>query len=166
MLASVWRKWSLPAQCNVGGNAGWCGHCRTALCACVLSPQLCLTLCDPVDCSPPGSSVHGTLQVRILQWVAMPSSRGSSQPRDWTCISMSPASAGGLFTTSATWEAPENSNRDSSTKPGIKLPYDLTIPLLLGRRPWGSRNWKQQRTCEQCEKDMCSQCPCSTIYNN
>ena len=40
--------------------------------------QLCPTLCDPVDCSPPGSSVHGILQVRILEWVARPSSRGSS----------------------------------------------------------------------------------------
>ena len=49
--------------------------------------QLCLTLCDPMDCSPPGSSVHGILQARILEWVAMPSSRGSSQPRDQTCVS-------------------------------------------------------------------------------
>ena len=40
------------------------------------------TLCDPIDCSPPGSSVHGIFQARILEWVAMPSSRGSSQPRD------------------------------------------------------------------------------------
>ena len=39
-------------------------------------------LCDPVDCSPPGSSVYGILQARILEWVAMPSSRESSQPRD------------------------------------------------------------------------------------
>ena len=38
----------------------------------------CPTLCDPVDCSPPGSSVHGILQARILEWVVMPSSRGSS----------------------------------------------------------------------------------------
>ena len=38
--------------------------------------QLCLTLCDPMDCSPPGSSVHGILQARLLDWVAMPSSRG------------------------------------------------------------------------------------------
>ena len=44
----------------------------------------CLTLGDPMDCSPPGSSVHGILQVRILEWVAMPSSRGTSRPRDWT----------------------------------------------------------------------------------
>ena len=42
----------------------------------------CLTLCDPVDCSPPGFSVHGTSQARILEWVAMPSSRESSPPRD------------------------------------------------------------------------------------
>ena len=51
------------------------------------SLQSCLTLCNPMDCSPPGSSVHGILQARILEWVAMPSSRGSSWPRDWICIS-------------------------------------------------------------------------------
>ena len=45
------------------------------------------TLCNPMDCSPPGSSVHGILQARILEWVAMPSTRGSSQPRDWTQVS-------------------------------------------------------------------------------
>ena len=44
----------------------------------------CPTLCDPVDCSPSGSSVHGILQARVLEWVAMPSSRGSSQARGWT----------------------------------------------------------------------------------
>ena len=44
-------------------------------------------LCNPMDSSPPGSSVHGILQVRILEWVAMPSSRGSSQPRDQTQMS-------------------------------------------------------------------------------
>ena len=47
----------------------------------------CLTLCDPVDCSPPGSSVHEILQARILEWVAMPSSGGSSRPRGRTCLS-------------------------------------------------------------------------------
>ena len=45
---------------------------------CVLVPQLCLTLCDLMDCSPPGSSVHEILQARILEWVAIPFSRGSS----------------------------------------------------------------------------------------
>ena len=51
------------------------------------SLQLCPTLCDPIDYSPPGFSVHGILQERILEWVAMPSSRGSSLPRDRTLVS-------------------------------------------------------------------------------
>ena len=54
-----------------------------------------------VTCSPPGSFVHGILQGRILQWVAMPSSRGSFWPRDHTCL-RSPALAGRFFTISAT----------------------------------------------------------------
>ena len=49
--------------------------------------QSCPTLCNPMDCSPPGSSVHGILWARILEWVTMPSSRGSSSPRDRTCVS-------------------------------------------------------------------------------
>ena len=49
--------------------------------------QSCPTLCDPVDCSPSGSSVHGILQARILEWVAISFSRGSSRPRNWTRIS-------------------------------------------------------------------------------
>ena len=46
-------------------------------------------LCDPMNCSPPGSSVHGTFQARVLEWVVISSSRGSSWPRDWTCVSCS-----------------------------------------------------------------------------
>ena len=49
--------------------------------------QSCLTLCNPMDCSPPGSSILGILQARILEWVAISFSRGSSRPRDWTCAS-------------------------------------------------------------------------------
>ena len=56
-------------------------------CVCVLSPQSCPVLCDPTDCSPPGSSAHGILQARILEWVASSSSRGSSWTRDWTHVS-------------------------------------------------------------------------------
>ena len=48
--------------------------------------QLCPTLCNPIDCSLPGPSVHGILQARILKW-ASPFSRGSSQPRGWTQVS-------------------------------------------------------------------------------
>ena len=53
----------------------------------VLVAQSCPILCDPIDCSPPGSSVHGILQAIILDWVAIPLSRGSSQLRDRTCVS-------------------------------------------------------------------------------
>ena len=64
-----------------------------------------MSVCDPMDCIPPGSSVYGILQARILECVAM--ILGSSQPRDLTCISLSPALAGWFFTTTATWEARE-----------------------------------------------------------
>ena len=57
------------------------------VCMCAKLLQSCLTLWDPMDCSPPASSVHGILQARKLEWVAMPSCSGSSQTRDWTCVS-------------------------------------------------------------------------------
>ena len=68
----------------------------------VLVAQSCPNLCDPIDYSSPGSSVHGILQTRILEWVAIPFSRGYSQPRDWTRVS---CIAGRLFTLWATREA-------------------------------------------------------------
>ena len=76
------------------------------LLCCAKSLQSCLVLCNPMDYGPPASSVYRILQARILEWVAMPSSKGSAQPRDRTFISfMFPALAGGFFTASATWEA-------------------------------------------------------------
>ena len=48
--------------------------------------QSCLTLCNPMDCSLPGSFIHGIFQTRILEWVTVPFSRGSSQPRDWSQV--------------------------------------------------------------------------------
>ena len=57
------------------------------VCVCIKSVQLRPTLCESMDFSPPGSTVHGILQARILEWVAIPSSRGSSQSRDRTHIS-------------------------------------------------------------------------------
>ena len=57
---------------------------RPQLC---MSAQSCPTLCDPMDCSPPDSSVHGISQARILEWIFISSSRGSSPPRDWTQVS-------------------------------------------------------------------------------
>ena len=63
--------------------------------------QSCLTLCDPMDCSPPSSSVHGILQARVLEWVAISFSRRSSRPRDWTQVSRN---VGRCFTVWATGE--------------------------------------------------------------
>ena len=67
--------------------------------------QLYQTLCNSIDCNPPGSSVHGISQARILGWVVLPSSRGSSQLRDWPLVSSSPAPAGRCSTTRTTWKS-------------------------------------------------------------
>ena len=68
-----WNKWNWKATYQIP--------------CCSLVVQLCLTPCGPLDCSLPGYSVHGILQARILEWVAISFSRGSSQPRDQTCYS-------------------------------------------------------------------------------
>ena len=70
----------------------FCNWSTTAIfslisCMCAKSFQSCPTLCNPMDCSPPDSSVHGILQAKILEWIAMLSSRESSGPRDQTYIS-------------------------------------------------------------------------------
>ena len=63
-------------------------HCIMSFCSsCSLVAKLCPTSCDHMDCSLPGSSVHGISQARILEWAAISFSRGSSRPRDWTCMS-------------------------------------------------------------------------------
>ena len=77
-------------------------HTRMIACPPVLCASSRPTSCDSMNCSQPGSSVHGILQASILEWVAMPSSRGSSQPRDRTQVSHF---VGGFFTVWATREA-------------------------------------------------------------
>ena len=74
--------------------------CLFFFCVCL---QSCPTLCNPMDCSSPASFVHGILQARILEWLAISHSRGSSRPRDQTISLMSPALAGGFFTTDFTF---------------------------------------------------------------
>ena len=74
-------------------NACWC---------CCLAAELCLTLCDPMDSNLSGSSVHEIFQERILEWVAISFSRGSSQPRDQT---QSPAPASRFFNTEPSGKA-------------------------------------------------------------
>ena len=93
-----WRTWEqLNHFCSCGPS-----YLLIFPCVCLVA-QSCLTLCNFVDYSPPDSSLHGILQARILEWVAIPFSRGSSWPRDQTCI------VGGFFSVSATREAPSTS---------------------------------------------------------
>ena len=86
MVHRVAKSWTQLSNWTTINYDGWW----------VLFTQSCLTLCDPMDCSPPGFSVHGILQARILECVAISFSRGSSRPRDQTHVS---CIAGGLFTT-------------------------------------------------------------------
>ena len=109
-------------------------------CLCVCQSFSCVRLCDPMDCSPPGSSVQGILQARVLEWVAISFSRRSSWSRDWTHIS---CIAGRFFTVWATKEVPsvfryKNSVVGEETEahwlptPGLYLPVQsLAYTLLL-----------------------------------
>ena len=95
----------------------------------VLIAQSYPTLCDPVDCSPPGSSVHGILQARILEWAAIRFSRGSSPPGDQTWVS---CIAGRFFTFWATREALKASNSRSIPSHSCLLTYSCTsLPLVF-----------------------------------
>ena len=96
--------------------------------------QLCPPLCDSVDCSPPGSSIHGILQARVLRWVSIPFSRGSSQSRDWTQVSRI---VGRRFNLWATREAPNMMNI-SRRREGQRR--------LACHSPWG---YKESETTEQ-----------------
>ena len=82
------------------------------------------TLCESMDCSPPGFSIHGILQASILEWVAIPFSRGSSQPRNQTRVS---CFTGRFFTIWVTWEA------DTST---LQAYSHHTINILLAKASW------------------------------
>ena len=83
--------WCCPCGLNIA-IALW-GLCTYAY----ASYSVVSILCGPLDYSPPGSSVHGIFQARILEWIAISSSRGSSQPRDQTCISCVSCILGGFF---------------------------------------------------------------------
>ena len=109
--------------------------------------RLCLTLHNPMHCSPPGSSVLGILQARILEWVAMTFSRGSSQPRDRTQVS---CIAGGLLTVWAIWEAPKELvgfNSKDREGNGNQLQYSC-LENPMGRGAWWAavhgvaKSWK------------------------
>ena len=96
--------------------------------------QSCLTLCDPTDYSLPGSSVHGIFQARMLGWVAISFSRGSSRPGDRTHVFCFSWIAGGFFTTGITWEVRlQSSSLALSINRGwVKLTW-ITAGGRLGR---------------------------------
>ena len=85
----IHRRRELTCGCQGERGVDW----KFGICKCVkvLDTQSCPTLSHPMNCSPPGSSVHGTLQPRIPEWVAVSFSRGSSRPRDQTSVSVPPA---------------------------------------------------------------------------
>ena len=116
-------------HCGSGGSGqmlpwGWSPHPVSGI---VAQPRP--TLCDPVDYSPPRSSVHGIPRARILEWVARPFSRKSAQPRDQTCVS---CIAGRFFTTSA-WETLcDFGGTHPSTHPISQLLLSVHPGLLRG----------------------------------
>ena len=126
--------------------------------------QSCLPLCDPKDRSPPGSSVHGLLQARILKCVAMPSSRGSSQPRDGRCISSDFCTAGMYSQCWATAAAAAKSlqlcatlcNPIDGSPPGSPIPEILQARTLEWAAISFSNAWKWK---VKSEREVSQSCP-------
>ena len=97
--------------------------------------QSCLTLCDPMNCSTPGSFAHRIFQARILEWVAMPSSQGSFPPRDRTESLRPPVLGGRLFTSAVSWKArtacPPLNLCSHETSPGTSAPRSIFWETLV-----------------------------------
>ena len=127
-------------------------------CVCVLVTQSCPTLCNLMDCSPPGSSVHRILQARILAWLAFPFSRGSSPPRDWTLAFCISCIGRGILYLLSHWGFPvllqPYSNSDLFiTNSKLFLFYHpqwspkatQMTHLLTWRYPWQSFHWAKEK---------------------
>ena len=89
ILVPLVHFYDLSLKVSIWGNRATSTErpCPGCGCCCRLVTQSCPTLCNTKDCSPPGSSVHGILQARILEWFAISFSRAPSQLRDWTRVS-------------------------------------------------------------------------------
>ena len=118
-------------------------------CVCVYAKpfQSRLYLCNPMDCSPPASSVHGIVQGRILEWVAISFSKGSSwriEPESLT----SPVLAGGFFTTSVTWEPqpPCTCGLKKNSQPKSWELYFIRWLIFRTSNPWDSISSDPERT--------------------
>ena len=148
------RKWQptpvfLPkkshGQRSMGGYSPWgCKRVRYDLVikqqlsrcdVCVLSRFSHVWVCNPMDHSLPGSSVHGLLQARILEWITMPSSRKSSRPRDWTCIFCVSCIAGRFFSAESPGKLPRQLNSKESAYQCRRCGS-----ILESRRSLGVRN--------------------------
>ena len=111
------------------------------LLACVLVAQSRLTLCNPIDCSPGSSSVHGIFQASILEWVAISFSRGPFRPKDWTHVSCVSYTAGRFFTHWAIRETHGGTQIERQTVGLFVLP---TVPMLGATsrmQPWENNMW-------------------------
>ena len=121
---------------------------------CMLVAQSCLTLCDPTDCNPPGSSVHEILRAGILEWAASPFSRRSSQPRDRTWISLS---AGRFFTVWAAGEGPSYwlANQHPYFT-GLRMLWQVKLPLLdrAAQHDWWGRNNREMISWLRCSASL------------
>ena len=111
------------------------------------------TLCNPMDCSPPGSSCHGNFQARILEWVAISSSKGSSQPRNRTHVSSVSFIGRQILHQCATWEAPtvglgSSKKGKRKKKTHIKKTSHQTLHFrlfVLTSPTWSSPSWSKQQ---------------------
>ena len=104
--AAVSNLFGMRDPTDVEWNSGSGANVSDVAAAAAKSLQSCLTLCDPMDSSPPGFSIHRILQARILQWVAYPFSRGSSGPRNWTRVSCIVEKAIAPHSSALAWKIP------------------------------------------------------------
>ena len=129
---------------------------RSMRVVCLLVTQLWPTLCEPMDCSPPGSFAHGIFQARILEWVAISFSRRSSQPRDQTWVYHL---AGKLFTAWATREAtrvePSWMVSVSLSHPRDHRETSASFYVVSLQQNRHQRNWALTKPPEPWEKDAC-----------
>ena len=138
----------------------------------VLVTQLCPSLCYPLNCSPPDSSVHGTLQAKILEWVAIPFSRVSSQPRDRTWVSCIagdslPSEPLVKLDLVARWRALPSSRPALVQTPA--LPFLLLMLLhavhfLYSHQTKGSGEWRELETGALLFKGLYSPSACYVKY--
>ena len=125
--------------------------------------QSCLTLCNPMDCSPPGSSLHGILQARVLEWIAISFSRESSQPRDRTQVSRIPGRRFNLWATSkkaTLWDPFSALAMRFCTSKGIIVPVPSFPGFQVGLAD--ERHWQKTAVEDGRRQVICNSVPGSS----